>query len=50
MNDNNGENRRIRKIKSRLKELRHAVARIASEIHRRKIRRKLSKKEKEILR
>ena len=43
-NDNNEDNRKIRKITSKLKLLTQVVARMAAEIHKRKIRRKHSEK------
>ena len=44
-----GPNRRIRKLKKQIKELRQILAWTSNEIHRRKIKRKSTKKEKEIL-
>ena len=45
----NDENRRTRKMKKQLKEARQMVAWISNEIHRRKVRRKATKREKTIL-
>ena len=44
-----GPNRRIRKLEKEVKELRQILAWTSNEIHRRKIKRKSTKKEKEIL-
>ena len=44
-----GPNRRIRKLKKQIKELRKILAWISNKIHRRKIKKKSTKKEKEIL-
>ena len=46
---NKGENKRIRKMEKRLKESRQLVGWTANEIHRRKVKRKATKKEKKIL-
>ena len=42
-----GQNRRIRKLEKQIKELRQVIAWTSNEIHRRKIKRKATKKEKE---
>ena len=42
-----GENRRIRKLEKQVKEARQIVAWLSNEIHRRKVKRKITKKEKE---
>ena len=44
-----GPNRRIGKLEKQIKELRHVLAWTSNEIHRRKIKRKSTNKEKEIL-
>ena len=44
-----GPNRRIGKLEKQIKELRHILAWTSNEIHRRKIKRKSTNKEKEIL-
>ena len=44
-----GQNRRIQKLEKQIKELRQVIAWTSNEIHRRKIKRKAIKKEKEIL-
>lgn len=46
----NGGNRRERKMKNRMKELRQLIAKTCNELHRRKIRRKPSRRERKILR
>ena len=43
------ENRRIRKLEKQVKEARQIVAWLSNEIHRRKVKRKITKKEKRIL-
>ena len=43
------ENRRIRKLEKQVKEARHMVAWLSNEIHGRKVKRKITKKEKRIL-
>ena len=43
------ENRRIRKLEKQVKEARQMVAWMSNEIHRRKVKRKVTKKEKRIL-
>ena len=47
--DANGGNRRERKLKKEIKELRQWIARTSNELYTRKIRRKATKREKEIL-
>ena len=42
-------NRRIRKLEKQIKELRQMLAWTSNEIHKREIKRKLTKKEKEVL-
>ena len=49
MNNQDQKNRRIRKIEEKIKELRQIIAWTTNEIHRRKIKRKATTKEKEIL-
>ena len=44
-----GPNRRIRKLEKQIKELRQILAWTSNEIHRRKIKRKSRKKKKEIM-
>ena len=44
-----GQNRRIRKLVKQIKELKQVIAWTSDEIHRRKIKRKATRKEKEIL-
>ena len=48
-NSKDGPNRRIRKLEKRIKELRQILAWTSNEIHRRRVKRKSTKKEKEIL-
>ena len=48
-NQEGSPNRRIRKLEKQIKELRQILAWTSNEIHRRKIKRKSTKKEKEIL-
>ena len=49
MKDPKGGNRRERILKKEIKELRQWIARTSNELFRRKVRRKATKKEKEIL-
>ena len=49
-NTQDQRNRRIRKSEEKIKELRQIIAWTANEIHRRKIKRKATTKEKKILR
>ena len=49
MKDPKGGNRRERILKKKIKELRQWIARTSNELFRRKLRRKATKKEKEIL-
>ena len=48
-NQEGPNNRRIQKLDKKFKELRQILARTSNEIYRRKIKRKTTKKEKEIL-